>query len=256
MDLTRKGLTLSGLLFAACLSSVSGVRGQSGTRLEGWVLDQTGGSIAGADAVLFSDDRVLTTKANESGFFWFADLPASARFIEVSSPGFASVSIPIADRTPQPLRVTLWVGEYSGPLITQCAPNTVPIPLPLVSYEPRFGNVQLIGTVIEPSRVPAAFASLTLLQADLSTPSATEQNPRRVPEMKDRSFNERVIVEVASNEKGEFQFTDLKPGWYTLKATRDDSNAVVSFWVARQNLTRLSRLYLLPKNYTGCFPAP
>ena len=225
------------------------------TQLEGSVLDQTGGFIAGANVVLFSDDRVLTTKANESGMFRFADLPASAHFMEVSSPGFASVSIPITDKTTEPLRVTLWVGQSSGPLIRQCAPNAGPIPLPSVSYEPRPGNLQVAGLVTDASRVPSAFTSLTLLQNDLNAFPASGPNPARALGMKERASNERLIAEFVSNEKGEFRFNDLEPGWYTLKAAQGDSSAIVSFWVARENLT-LSRIYLFPKDYNGCSILP
>lgn len=251
VNLRRKCPGVSGLLLGACLLSPSTFRGQPGPGLEGTVLDQTGGIIPGADVVLLSDDRVLTTKTNESGLFRFADLPPSVRYIEVSSPGFASASIPITHQTPQPLPITLWVGEYSGPAITQCAPNMLPGPLPSVSYEERSGNVQLTGIVTEVSRVPAPFTSLTLLHADLNLPPVSGQNPARTRGMKSFS-NERIIAEIVSNGKGEFQFTDLEPGWYMLRAARDDSSARISFWVARENLTRLSRIYLLPKNYTGC----
>jgi hypothetical protein len=237
------------------LLSPSTFRGQSGPGLEGTVLDQSGGIIPGADVVLLSDDRVLTTKTNERGIFQFVNLPASVPYIEVSSPGFASASIPITHQTSQPLPITLWVGQYSGPAITQCAPNMLPVPLPSVSYEQRSGNVQLAGIVTEVSRVPAPFTSLTLLQADLNVPPVSGRNPASTRGMKSFS-NERIIAEIVSNGKGEFQFTDLEPGWYTLRAARDDSSARVSFWVARENLTRLSRIYLLPKNYTGCSVLP
>ena len=201
------------------------------TPIAGSVVDQTGGFIAGANVVLFSDDRVLTTKTNESGIFNFADVPTSVRFIEVSSPGFASASIPITDETPHPLSVKLRVGEYSGPPIMQCPPNMVPIPTPSVSYEPRPGNLQIAGIVTDLSGKPSALTFLTL-QADLNALPIYEQSPFRPPEMK-RPLNEKLIAELVSNEKGEFHFTDLEPGSYTLKATRDDSSAIVSFWVAR-----------------------
>jgi hypothetical protein len=230
------------------------------TQLEGSVLDQTGGAIPQANVVLFSDDRVLTTKANENGMFRFADVPTTVRFIEVSSPGFASASIPITDETPHPLSVKLRVGEYSGPPIMQCPPNMVPIPTPSVSYEPRPGNLQIAGIVTDLSGKPSALTFLTL-QADLNALPIYEQSPFRPPEMK-RPLNEKLIAELVSNDKGEFHFADLEPGSYTLKATRDDSSAIVSFWVARENLTLLSRIYLLPQNYKSqnyqnqCYVSP
>ena len=214
--------------------------------LSGMVLDQSGGFIPGADVVLFSDSRVLTTKTNESGAFRFGVLPASVRYIEVSSPGFMPAIIPITNRTPQPLPFTLRVGYSSGPPVTECPPNMLPIPLPSVSYEPRYGNVQLTGIVSNISRVPLALTSLTLFRADLNVLPVSGQIPARALGMNEGTFNERVITEGVSNEKGEFQFSDLEPGWYTLKAVRDDSSARISFWVAGENLTRVSRIYLPP----------
>ena len=66
------------------------------------------------------------------------------------------------------------------------------------------------------SRVPAAFTSLTLLQNDLNAFPASGPNPARTLGMKERASNERLIAEFVSNEKGEFRFNDLEPGWYTL----------------------------------------
>jgi protocatechuate 3,4-dioxygenase beta subunit len=65
--------------------------------------------------------------------------------------------------------------------------------------------------------------------------------------MRARAFKETVVAEVSPNEKGEFRFSDLEPGWYALRATREGySSEYVQFWVARETLTRLSRLYLSP----------
>jgi Carboxypeptidase regulatory-like domain len=234
---------VSGLLLGACLLSASMFRGQSGSGLEGTVLDQSGGFIPGADVILFSDERVLTTKANENGIFRFASLPSGIRYIEASSLGFASVSIPISDKAPERVSFSLEPGSGGGvtPICPPPRPNN--LRLPSASYEARRENVQLTGTVSDPSGVPQPNASLTLLRAD---PDVL-LGKGRARAMKLRAFKETVVADVSPNEKGEFRFSDLEPGWYALRATREGySSEYVQFWVARETLTRLSRLYLIP----------
>jgi Carboxypeptidase regulatory-like domain len=256
MSLQRERLILSSSLLGVYLLCVSALHAQTGRMFEGNVQDQTGGFIAGADVTLFSDDRVLTTKTNENGIFRFSTLPPRPRYVEVSSPGFVSRSIAIADQSPERISFTLWIFD-SGPHVTvtecspliecgparECGPTDNVLP-PSASYEERSGNIQLTGTVTDLSRVSLRFTSITLSQADLDTP--VRDRPQGIA-MRERFLKESVVAEVVSNDRGEFQFTDLEPGWYTLKATLDGySNASVKFWVAHQNLTKLSRLYLFP----------
>jgi hypothetical protein len=243
MSFARKHRSVSGLLLGACLLCPSAVRGQSGPSLQGTVLDRTGGIIPGADVILFSDDWVLTTKANENGIFRFASVPPHIRYVEASSPGFFSRSIAMTEQNPERLSFTLWVGEGNMPARTECSPPDNMLP-PAVSYEERSYNVQLTGTVTDLSRVPLAFAIITLLRVDLDAPLAERDRPRGLA-MKDRFLKERPVAEVSSNDKGEFQFSDLESGWYRLKAEQEGySKATVNFWVARETLTRLSRIYL------------
>jgi len=241
MNRRRKRLAIFGLLLGTYLLFASTFRGQSGSGLEGTVLDQSGGSIPGADVILFSDQRVLTTKANEDGIFRFPSLPSGPRYIEASSLGFASVSISIGDKAPELVSFVLQPGMGGG--VTPICPPPRPknLPFPSASYEERRANVQLIGTVSDPSGVPLTNGSLTLLRAD---PDVLLGSGRAVA-MKRRALKETVVVEVFPNEKGEFRLSDLEPGWYALKATREGySTEYVQFWIARESLTRLSPLYL------------
>src|SRR4029077_6177291 len=235
------------LFFVACLS-VSIVRGQSeAVSMEGTVFDASGAPILGADVILYSDERVLTTKANEHGIFQFASLPSGIRYIEASSPGFKSESIPITDKPIERVSFTLWPGQGGG-VTPMCLPlqRRMAMPPASAAYEERRDNVQLTGTVSEPSDLPTPRASLTLLRADPDVLLATAQNSNGDVPMKGRPFKENIIATASSDEKGEFRFGDLEPGRYALKVTREGySNGYVRFWIARKNLTKLSRLYLL-----------
>jgi hypothetical protein len=227
------------------------------TQLEGSVLDQTGGFIAGANVVLFSAERVLTTKANEDGKFKFAPLPSGAHYIEASSPGFFSDSISVKDETRE-VSVALEPATGGGVLIA-CFPS---IPPTSVSYEERRGNAQLIGTVTEPLGSPVPHTSITLLRSDLAASFDDGKNQSRHLGMKQRSFKESIAAQMDSNEKGEFQFDALEPGWYTLMAAHSGyENGSTRFWVARENLTRVTRINLLPRllpEWPNCggVPAP
>ena len=241
MILLRQRLGVCGLLVGLCLRFGSTGYCHSGTRLEGRVSDLSGGAIPNATVTLFSDDRVRTTKTDADGEFLFASLPPVTRYLEVSSNGFFSVSIPITDATPERVSVTLWVGEGSG-----CPPYTFDVS-PSAAYEERSSKVQLAGSVGDTKDVSLAYAHLSLVKANLDARQARWPDSHRIPAMKERFFKEGVVAELTTNEKGEYQFSSLEPGWYTLIAAHDgyyDGSA--KFWIARDNLTRPSRIRLVP----------
>jgi protocatechuate 3,4-dioxygenase beta subunit len=252
----RKRLSVSGLLLGAVLS-ISNVRGQSRATLEGTVLDIGRGPVADANVTLFSDERVLTTKADVVGKFKFAPLPSGAHYIEVSAPGFFSDSISVKDDT----REVSFALEpaTSGGVLLACFPS---IPPTSVSYEERRGNAQLIGTVTEPLGSPVPHTSITLLRSDLDAPFDHGKNQSRHLGMKQRYFKESVAAQIDSDEKGEFQFAALESGWYTLTAAHEGhETGSARFWVARETLTRVTRVNLFPRplpDWPNCgrVPAP
>jgi Carboxypeptidase regulatory-like domain len=253
VNLRRKRHTVSGVFLGVCLLSASTFGGQSGSGLEGTVLDPSGAIIRGAEVILFSDERVLTTETNENGIFRFASFPSDVRYIEASSPGFASVSIPITDKPIERVSFTLWPGEGGGVTVTPCFPlNMRDTPPASAAYEEKRGNVQVTGAVSDPSGLPIPNASLTLLRADPDALLAAGQNSYKGVAMKRRPFKESLSASASSDEKGEFRFSNLEPGWYALKVTRQGySPDYLQFWVARENLTKLSRR-LFPVNETYC----
>jgi protocatechuate 3,4-dioxygenase beta subunit len=243
--LPGKCLNVVGSLVAVCLLFAPGVHGQSEARLEGTVFDASGAPIVGADVTVFAGERVMAKKTNQAGVFEFTVIPANARFIEASSPGFASDSRALTEKRPEQVSFVLSPGTFSG-VTLPCSPPS-DLPPPSASYEERRDKAQLTGSVASPSGAPVADASLTLSKADLDARSDTGPHPRRASmRQRVRPSTEVVISRGVSNAKGEFQFTELDPGWYTLEATRDGySDGFVQFWVARENLTRLSRIYLV-----------
>lgn len=58
--------------------------------------------------------------------------------------------------------------------------------------------------------------------------------------LRKRSFKKTGIGKAVSNEKGEFHFTDLEPGWYEVNAANDHLFGKMEFWIARKNTTKMS----------------
>jgi Carboxypeptidase regulatory-like domain len=240
VNLVRKRLRVSGLLLGACTLFISATYGQSSTRIEGKVLDQTGAPIWNATVTLFSDDRVRTTKVDDDGKFVFVGLTAPTHYLEASSSGFLSASISVTDKTSGPVSVVLRVGESNG----QCLP--IADSYPRASYEERSGNAQLAGKVVEFSGPPLASATLTLRRAEFVPLLVDGQDVYPTPPMRKRQFSYAFAADTISNEKGEFQFTDLEPGWYSLEVAHDGHNGgSTKFWIARENLTRPAEINLL-----------
>jgi hypothetical protein len=203
-------------------------------------LDQTGAPIWNATVTLFSDDRVRTTKVDGDGKFVFVGLTAPTHYLEASSPGFFSASISVADKPSGPVSVVLRVGDSNG----QCLP--IADSYPRASYEERSGNAQLAGKVVEFSGPPLARATLTLRRAEFVPLMVNGQDVHPTPPMRKRQFSYTLAADTISNEKGEFQFTDLEPGWYSLEVAHGGHNGgTIKFWIARENLTRPAEVNLL-----------
>jgi protocatechuate 3,4-dioxygenase beta subunit len=252
-----KHLSLHGLLFGACLLSISPLQGQSGLGLRGTVVDQSGGGIADASITLFSDNKVRTTKTDKNGEFSFSTLPPHAHWLMASSPGFFSARISITANRPERVSFTLEVGSSSGCFVRSDLAKIngvgfLPQPSPSISYDERSNKVNIMGTVGDAWAGPLAHASLTLTkaeQAPAGSDSATSNVKIGRVLVAMRAAEPAVTAEVISNDKGEFQFSDLEPGMYTLRAAHGGYlDEFTGFWIARGNVTRLSRIYLLPKS--------
>jgi hypothetical protein len=195
------------------------------------VVDPTGGVIAGASVTLASDDRVHVATSDQYGRFDFPDLPEDPTALEVSSPGFKTVTMTKLQTGERGLfEVILEPGSCPQcRTVLPCRPIVPFVPFkmlpPRVSYEERFDNVRVAGTVRDAWDRPLSQATITLTKSG-----------------KEPFYN------ATTNDRGEFQFGDIDPGRYTLEATRGDYFGLTAFWVARENLTRIDRVYLLSED--------
>ena len=95
---------------ALCLCAAAVSAAAQGTRLTGVVLDQAGGTVAGAQVSLRVDTaRVAETTTDAAGRFSFADVPARGGVVVVRAHGFAAVEhvLRAEDLSAAPLEIRL-----------------------------------------------------------------------------------------------------------------------------------------------------
>lgn len=250
MRAVRKSLDVYAVLAAVCFVIPFSVLGQSATQRHGTVVDQSGGNISGATVTLFFDDRVRTAKTDDHGSFVFSGSPGPARYIEASATGFASVSIPLGDKSSDELLITLAVGGCSGPCLTVVTLSERFVNYEetkrSVNYQERSGPEQLSGTVGEYLGSPLVWASLVLRKADLDGPQAAQSFANRNLSMLQRNFQYSDAAETVSDENGKFHFAGLEPGWYSLEVNYADyPKETRNFWIARETLTQPSPIEML-----------
>ena len=216
MRITKFYLVFSALLLLVSLPHLSA---QTAPQIRGLVSDPAGGIVSDASITLFSLEKVREARTDGLGQFAFFDLPQGIYELEVKHPGFKTVllgSINVSDVPVPQISTTLQLvnpgcGDFQ----------------PTASYPERSEKVNLTGTVKDYSAafVKNATLVLTLLGSSRGQSAST-------------------------NENGEFQFTDLAPGKYTLKVTHKDyfEVSVREFWVTPKNLTTLTPIYVFRKN--------
>jgi hypothetical protein len=192
---------------------------QSAPQIRGVVSDPAGGLVPGASVLLFSLEKVREVRTDRLGQFAFVDLPQGSYELKVKSPGFKTASlgsIDVSDAPVPQISTTLQL-ESTG-----CGDFQ-----PAVSYPEHSGKVNLVGSVKDYSAGFVKNAMLTLILSGSSRGLSTN-----------------------TNENGEFQFTDLAPGKYTLKVTHKDyfEVSVTEFWVTPKNLTTFTAIYVFRKN--------
>jgi hypothetical protein len=193
--------------------------GRSAAQITGVVLDPAGGIVADASVSLFSLEKVREARTDARGQFAFVDFPPGNYELQVQHAGFKTVSeasIRVTGTPVPQISITLQVESMA------CG-----YPPLTASYPVRSGKVNLAGTVKDVSAGLVKNATLTLAPLESGRGQAAK-----------------------TNENGEFQFANLTPGKYTLKVTHEDysERSGMDFWIARENLTRLTPIYVFRKD--------
>jgi Carboxypeptidase regulatory-like domain len=188
-------------------------RGQNHGSLKGVVTDQLGAAASDVLVSLYSSDRVLQTKSDKRGRFEFVDAPSGTYEFEAYLPGFQrrkidAVRIPEEDA--EVISITLLIASQPS----ECGRGASP------DYEKlAVGQPALIGVVRNYGGSPLAGFRIRL-----SRVGAT-----------------RVVASQSSSDNGEFQFRDVEPGQYVVRASHKGKWAAQSeiFWITRENVTRI-----------------
>lgn len=210
----------AGILLISCLLGYCAWGGQAVARLNGVVLDQAGAEVPGSSVTLFSLAKVRETTTDESGKFEFGALPAGTYELRVERPGFQTwtmESLRVDESMTRTVSITLQVGPTGG-----CDQM-----LPTISYEERPDRVNLVGTVSDYSKGPLDKAVVTITLDRSGRDDWTE-----------------------TGRNGEFNFSGLEPGKYTLKVVRKGyvERAGISFWVTESSLTKIAHVYIARKS--------
>jgi len=189
---------------------------QSMYTIRGRVVDQSGANASGALVGLYSLRRAFQSKVDWDGRFDFADVPGGRYELDVSLTGFKTKTIDfeITERAPEPISITLEIGPGGHCTITELPAGSVPLVEGRVTYEKRSSKIDLEGVVRDQFGSPLSAVTVNLV-------------------------GEGVARTTVSDEKGEFSFTGLEPGKYTLKSSHKgygDRPAIV--WITRDNLTK------------------
>jgi hypothetical protein len=220
-------------LLVGVLISAPVVRSQSGVTLSGNVMDVSGGIVPGASVQLYSVKGFRETKTNNRATFEFVNVDPGKYELEVTSPGFRSVTIKdieIIDKTPEPLSIKLHVGSgghctvmgLGGPGESRFSAGAN------ISYEERVDKVDVRG----------------LVRDDLGS---------ALVGVKVKLEGGGQIRTAVSNGRGEFEFSGVDPSKYTLTSSQvgfwDISRYV---WIMQKNLSRV--IVTLPdKRRVPCF---
>jgi plastocyanin len=219
-----------GLVFLICSPFILG---QSTITIHGQVKDASGSPIPGASVRIASTERAFEHKAGYDGEFIFPNIAQGKYELEISFPGFKTKNLTVeagdkvrytmdgvpivVQPVPEPFSITLEVGTGG-----HCTVYALPAALPagvtwgegVISYEKRSSAIELTGRVNDQLGVPLSKVTVKLVR-------------------------EGAAYTTVSNEKGEFTFTGLEPGKYSLQSTlKGYTGHSVTVWITRENLTK------------------
>ena len=195
---------------------------QSTYTIRGQVVDESGGWVPAASVRLYSAQRVLDLRAGEDGKFEFASVPKGTYELAGSAAGFlpGTADFEIAEKVPGPFSILLRVGRVGSGghpicIVQEDDMKKVMASVGLrVSYEQRSDKMDLIGVERDQSGSPLPRAMFEIVRGDKSW-------------------------ETVSNEKGEFTFSGLEPGKYSLQSTHEGySNLSGRVWITHENIVK------------------
>lgn len=205
------------LLFLAILLvsllAIPVLHSQDHGTLRGVVTDQFNAVISDVLVGLYSSDRVLQTKSDKNGRFEFTDAPSGTYELDAAGAGFQVRRIErvrIPEKGTEVISISLLIANQPS----ECGKG------PSATYEAAFGKPAVIGMVREYAGGPLVGFKIRLSKAG----------------------GTRVLASQQSNEKGEFQFQDVEPGQYVLRASHKGNWVAQSdtFWITRENITRIT----------------
>jgi hypothetical protein len=185
---------------------------QAKAEVTGVVTDLLSVGISDATISFYSTARVLQTKSDRHGEFRLTQVPIGRYEVEASHKGFKTKKfgiVEIAGLEMKSLAISLDVANPG------CIEDYS------ISYD---HSVETDGGTLE-GRVASDRQELNDVQVELVNASEG-----------------RVVAARKSDEKGDFRFKDLVAGQYVLRVSKAGyhDEAIRSFWVTRENRTRVS----------------
>jgi hypothetical protein len=235
MSVRKNNWAVPLLSIALLITIVASTAGQAPINITGFLSDPNGAPIPGAPITLYSLDRIAHTTSDSTGHFQFGAVSSGEFEIEAMAPGFRTFKqVYVADSKQKPdkmeLTIPMQIAFVNGPIIVMSAPEMEREiasrvdcgPRDAVTYGPRKAPdaVGLTGIVNNRyPKVPVTGASIDLVN------SSGEQ-----------------IAHEQTNERGEFQFKQTRPGRYQLVFQHAGYSVKKSFefWITRENLTYLT----------------
>jgi hypothetical protein len=217
MKVARNIVFVLPLLTATFLFSTLIALGQSTFTVRGQVVDPSGAWVPGASVRLYSAQGVHDLRADGDGKFQFTNLPKGAYELEASSSGFVAgtVDFEIAEKAPEPFSILLRIGEGGGCSVLQHDSDRVVSWVGVrVSYKKRSDKMDLVGVERDQFGFPLPGVMVKLVKQ--GTPQET-----------------------VANEKGEFTFSGLELGKYSLQSTHAGyQDLPTTVWITRENIVK------------------
>jgi hypothetical protein len=234
MIANHKAFWLTGSLFVAQLLVLMPASAQSGSSLKVNALTRRGHPVPGVALTLVSDDRVRIAVTNAKGEFEFDNLPALRYVLEATYLEFpiaAIEDIQLATQGSRSLTITLDPpgGYFARGAGTKCMLLDIGFvsgAFGKIFYDERQGEESLEGSfAAEMAKEPGKATTITLFRVGQPDTS---------------------IAEVHPDTNGGYHFSDLAPGKYQIRVSRDGfyTGTTMEFWVARGNTTRLGPIFM------------